>query len=516
MHVFDIDDGSAGGCVDVFDDVFGPASDSSSQGTSCAAALPSVLPRASSHPHFAHYRQASPPASFDHVCALLDALTRERGEPCARGLRKSRSQYGKDCAKSLLRACEVFHEGGAASSSLPRHARATADLCSTAIEEANWDVSAWSEANLIALCLLLATLLSRHQVESADEPSTTVTVAESIGKAAIALFNLCVAALSPLPADSAPAWVPCTSALLRCAEAAAVAAWPSAAGPTAGDDDASSWRIPTQPPTLNGLTPTLDPSRRVLEIDAASLPCAAFFERHLQRGVPVLVRGHLDAEKWAAMEYFADLRRLHADAGERLVPVNLGTPLVGYAGVVHWPLRKLIEERLLPSNRTHDAPLPAGQPPDEEAHVDVAYMTQHHLLHQQPALQELLAVPPYILGRELSPTNVWIGTRGTVTSLHSDPSDNLLCQAAGFKYFRLYGLDQTSKIYATTQRANNTNSFGTSPVRVEAPLPPEHGLAADAAFVEGLLAPGDMLFIPKSMWHYVRSLTTSVSINFWF
>jgi lysine-specific demethylase 8 len=116
----------------------------------------------------------------------------------------------------------------------------------------------------------------------------------------------------------------------------------------------------------------------------------------------------------------------------------------------------------------------------------------------------------------MSPANLWIGTRGTVTSLHSDPSDNLLCQVAGFKYFRLYALDQTPLLHATTLRAKNTNSFGTSPVRLEAPLPPEHASVAQAEYIEGLLAPGDMLFLPKSMWHYVRSLTTSVSVNFWF
>ena len=120
------------------------------------------------------------------------------------------------------------------------------------------------------------------------------------------------------------------------------------------------------------------------------------------------------------------------------------------------------------------------------------------------------------VGRALSPANLWIGTRGTVTSLHSDPSDNLLCQVSGYKYVRLYALDQTPLLYATTQRANNTNSFGTSPVRVEAPLPPEYAKAGEAAYVEGVLGPGDMLFIPKSHWHYVRSLTTSVSVNFWF
>ena len=85
-----------------------------------------------------------------------------------------------------------------------------------------------------------------------------------------------------------------------------------------------------------------------------------------------------------------------------------------------------------------------------------------------------------------------------------------------YKYFRLYGLEQTPRLHATTLRSRNTNSFGTSPIRVEAPLPPEHAAAAEADYVEGVLAPGEMLFIPKSVWHYVRSLTTSVSVNFWF
>ena len=89
-------------------------------------------------------------------------------------------------------------------------------------------------------------------------------------------------------------------------------------------------------------------------------------------------------------------------------------------------------------------------------------------------------------------------------------------QVAGFKYFRLYALSETPKLHATTLRAANTNSFGTAPIRVEAPLPAEYASAADAAFVEGILRPGDMLFIPKSVWHYVRSLTTSVSVNYWF
>ena len=75
------------------------------------------------------------------------------------------------------------------------------------------------------------------------------------------------------------------------------------------------------------------------------------------------------------------------------------------------------------------------------------------------------------------------------------PEDHGACiglQVAGFKYFRLYALDQTPKLYARTQRGNNKNSFGTSPVRVEAPIPPEHALFEGAEYVEGILEPGDV------------------------
>jgi hypothetical protein len=44
----------------------------------------------------------------------------------------------------------------------------------------------------------------------------------------------------------------------------------------------------------------------------------------------------------------------------------------------------------------------------------------------------------------------------------------------------------------------------------------KHPSAKEAAYTEVLLLPGDCLYIPARTWHYVRSLSTSVSINFWF
>ena len=470
-----------------------------------ATAAKVLLPRAHEHPHFTSCAGIWPEASSCETGSLETlgrAYADERMAIVSSGLRKSLSPYARDCAKSIVAACMAYTSGGSAAAQV--HAEAARDLCATAIEEANWDVGAWQEANLMSLGFLLAAMLEGALPAAGSE-------SECLGAAAIALFNLAVAAACAQ--TSTPRWMAWVGSLLQRAEAAVGTTWHSSLHSHVSSS--TEWQIPVSPAAHR--LPPLPAASRVTEVDAAALGCASFFREYLQPGRPVLIRGHLAAEQWAALDYFADLRALHAEAGRRLVPINLGSPLVGYGGVVHWPLARLIEERLLPSNTT-DALLPptSTAPADEEVHCQVAYCSQHHLLHQHPPLQSLLAVPPFTVGRTLSPANLWIGTRGTVTSLHSDPSDNLLCQVAGFKYFRLYALDQTPKLYATTQRANNANSFGTSPVRPEAELPPEHSLFADAQYVEGLLAPGDILFIPKSVWHYVRSVTTSVSVNFWF
>ena len=43
-----------------------------------------------------------------------------------------------------------------------------------------------------------------------------------------------------------------------------------------------------------------------------------------------------------------------------------------------------------------------------------------------------------------------------------------------------------------------------------------HAEFRSAEYVEAVIGPGDVLYIPTGWWHYVKSLSTSISIAFHF
>jgi len=122
-----------------------------------------------------------------------------------------------------------------------------------------------------------------------------------------------------------------------------------------------------------------------------------------------------------------------------------------------------------------------------------------------------------------------------VTRCHFDSYDNLLTQVWGYKFVRLYAPDQTPKLYpirtpaggrpelasasASAPADDVTTSQGNiSAVNVESPDLSAHPLFASASgsHIDTVLGPGDALYIPRGWWHYVRSLTPSLTVNFWF
>jgi lysine-specific demethylase 8 len=108
--------------------------------------------------------------------------------------------------------------------------------------------------------------------------------------------------------------------------------------------------------------------------------------------------------------------------------------------------------------------------------------------------------------------NAWFGPRGTISPLHFDPDNNILCQIKGSKYIRLYSPDQTPFLYPhTSQFLSNTSQV----IDISSPDTSQFPEFPKAKFQECILRQGESLFIPPKHWHFIRSMEISFSTSFW-
>jgi hypothetical protein len=112
---------------------------------------------------------------------------------------------------------------------------------------------------------------------------------------------------------------------------------------------------------------------------------------------------------------------------------------------------------------------------------------------------------------KMGPPRFWIGPARTVTPLHCDYDDNIFAQLWGTKRIFLAPPHHDAFLYA---REANPLLFG-SPVDPEAPDFDAFPLARQAALVEIVVEPGDMLYVPAGWYHQVRALSFSLSSNRW-
>jgi [protein]-arginine 3-hydroxylase / protease len=152
----------------------------------------------------------------------------------------------------------------------------------------------------------------------------------------------------------------------------------------------------------------------------------------------------------------------------------------------------------------------------------VLYLAQHQLFEQIPALRKDIVIPDYCslgwsetaesnLSAHDPTVNAWFGPRGTVSPLHFDANHNLLCQVVGKKYIRLYAPSTTPLLYANPE----SSLANTSMVDVENPDARQFPAFLQAPYVETILDEGQTLYIPPRWWHFVKSLSTSWSVSFW-
>ena len=282
--------------------------------------------------------------------------------------------------------------------------------------------------------------------------------------------------------------------------------------------------------------------KAVFPIDCAREPLGfEDFQDHLDTNrTPIIIPGATAnwsaALLWQNPYYFYKLTL----GGHRLVPVEVGKSYTDDSwGQKIIPIREFFSTYLLPAE------------PE-----DVGYLAQHDLFAQIPTLREDILIPDYCyttpppadadaartsglaqaLQLDQPLLNAWFGPKGTQTPLHTDPYHNILCQVVGYKYVRLYPPSETPELYPRGTDDKGISMANTSQVDVSKHVRTKglvangrEGLDAEAVreehkkfplfdyakYVEGVLAPGECLYVPVGWWHYVEGLTTSFSVSFW-
>lgn len=291
-------------------------------------------------------------------------------------------------------------------------------------------------------------------------------------------------------------------------------------------DQNSTWPLVGKAPLMNG--PTIGC------VEAAQLSLAGFKQNYFRQQAVTMRRLACDwpaCAQWAGPE---GLRKLAQSYGHRTVPIELRDPQ-GRMRESFMLLKDFIEKKLL----SPDAK-------DIAKNGETAYLAQHDLFAQIPELRRFIATPELCQAGKLSNVSAWLGTGGTITRAHYDSYDNIFVQLTGRKYVRLLEQDQAPLLYrvkrartaapddsslAGGDRENPAASASKSPDGEEAmfaqgnmsAIPDLENvdlerfpLVSQAKYCEIILEPGDALYIPEGVWHFVRSLSTSFSVNFWF
>jgi [protein]-arginine 3-hydroxylase / protease len=140
------------------------------------------------------------------------------------------------------------------------------------------------------------------------------------------------------------------------------------------------------------------------------------------------------------------------------------------------------------------------------------YLAQHDLFDQIPQLRKDFSVLKYCtIGIEEPIVKSWIGPANTISTMHTDNQHNLFCQVKGSKLIILAAPFEASNLYPYEGLLNNTCQIDPENVDIG-----KFPLLKNVKFYKVVLNAGEILYLPKLWFHYVRSLTPSISLSFWF
>lgn len=133
---------------------------------------------------------------------------------------------------------------------------------------------------------------------------------------------------------------------------------------------------------------------------------------YLLKQKPLLIKNGIT--HWSAYKNWKDLNYFYKIAGHRTIPIELGKKYDDE----NWSQGLFKFGEFLKLHMKN-----------ENSTNETAYLAQHDLFDQIPRLKEDIKIPEYCAISEKEPAiKAWIGPKNTISSMHTDPKDNLLCQ----------------------------------------------------------------------------------------
>ncbi|KAF7352786.1 Jmjc domain-containing protein 7 [Mycena venus] len=132
------------------------------------------------------------------------------------------------------------------------------------------------------------------------------------------------------------------------------------------------------------------------------------------------------------------------------------------------------------------------------------------------------------LGKSPDAVNLWIGSHNSVTSIHSDPYENIYTVVRGSKHFTLlpptdgWCLKERMYPHGIWRRSGTgltlTPSPNVSPIRWSSVADPDipGKLPQQVHPIQLTVVAGETLYLPAGWWHHVRQADNTIALNWWY
>lgn len=251
--------------------------------------------------------------------------------------------------------------------------------------------------------------------------------------------------------------------------------------------------------------PLIDKNNLIKTVNADNIDLIQFITNHFNQSEPVLIKKMVS--NWPAIEKWKNLNYFIQKAGFRSIPVEIGKVYTDD----NWTQKVMSFHQFILNYLLSDN--------DNDNDNDTGYLAQHLLFKQIKCFNSDFDLPDFVhVGKKdfdsNGDINCWFGPKGTITPIHYDPKHNILTQVIGYKYLRIYSPKESQNLYP-----RDGILYNTSLVDLEMDkeiINKQFPKFLDTKYFDIMLEPGDALYIPPKWWHYVKSLSISFSISFWF